>query len=232
MKNIHKRAGRDIFYSMRKFALIFAAVAAAAVATVSACTRETDYSDYISEERFAIYMYEDDDIQIKIYCSNKESPFIADGVKGDVSALVEIYATLGESYETVNVSGESVTGGEMSYMSVKDCWYLSYGGEISGSEISITLDADGTAADYTLVSVAGENVMPAEKALGCVREHDGKLFESLTRNGIFNGEIFIRLLYDENCYYYVGVCDNEGDIHAYLVDAVSGRIIAERKYKA
>ena len=97
--------------------------------------------------------------------------------------------------------------------------------------MKITLTCDGEPAEYTLQSVLTESVMDCEGALGCVREHAAGLFEGLTENGTLNAEIFVRLLYDGKCYYYVGVCDREGNITAFLVDGQSGKIIAEREHR-
>ena len=71
--------------------------------------------------------------------------------------------------------------------------------------------------------------MDCESAVKCVTEHNPDLFASLTENKIFKGEIYVRLLYDEGCYYYVGVCDREKNINAFLVDGVRGKIIANKK---
>lgn len=231
LKNIHKRRTHNILYSMRKLVYISILAAALTAASSAACAKNVNYSDYISEMRTAIYLYEDDSESIKIYCSEKESPFVADGIKGQTGGLVEIYATLDGSFDEVNVSGGNISGGDMSYLTVKDCWYLSYSGIAEGDEIALTLNRDGQTKDYTLIKVAGENVISCEQALQCVIEHDETLFERMTVNGIFEGEIFVRLLYDENCYYYVGVCGRDGNIHAFLVDGNSGRIIAEREHR-
>ena len=71
-----------------------------------------------------------------------------------------------------------------------------------------------------------------EQALSCVVEHDRELFDSMTANGLFDGEIFIRLLYDEGCYYYVGVCNKQKNIKAYLLDGERGKIIATKELQS
>ncbi|MDE7401348.1 MAG: hypothetical protein K2N17_04775, partial [Clostridia bacterium] len=63
-------------------------------------------------------------------------------------------------------------------------------------------------------------------------EYDKASFDNLTEGRNFSGEISVRLLYDEGCFYYVGVCNREKQVHAYLVDGVDGRIIAERESEA
>jgi lipoprotein len=217
---------------MKKFFIIPAVFAAVCTAGAVGCAKHTDYSDYISEKRYDVYLYGGDDTEIKLYCSDKESPYVADGIKGNVNGLVEIYAKLSGDCEKVTISSKSFQGGEMSYLTVRDCWYISFSGNsFDGNEITVSLDCDGKATEYKLLSVVTDGLISCEQALECVKEHAGTLFDELTENGIFNGEIFIRLLYDEKCYYYVGICDREGTINAFLVDGQSGRIIAEREHR-
>ena len=217
---------------MKKFFLIPAAFAAIFMAGAGGCAKNVDYSEYISEKRYDVFLYGGDDAEIKIYCSEKESPYVADGIKGNINGLVEIYAKLGGDFEKVTVSSQSFEGGEMSYLTVRDCWYLSFSGTGFDSEqLTLTLEADGKQTEYSLLSVVTNSVMTCEQALECVKEHSQMLFAGLTENGIFNGEIFIRLLYDDKCYYYVGICDREGAITAFLVDGETGRIIAEREHR-
>ena len=67
-----------------------------------------------------------------------------------------------------------------------------------------------------------------KRQVKCVIEHDRKLFEGLTENRLFLGEIYVRLLYDEGCYYYVGVCDKSKHVTAYLIDGEHGKVIATK----
>lgn len=203
----------------------------AAVLIAAGCAADTDYSEYISEDRYGLYLYEDDNLKIKLCQSQKETPFVADGVCGKKSALTEIFVSTPQSCKQVEITSESFTGGEMNYLSARGVWHMSFGGDVEGNEVSVTLTTDGKSEDYTLQNVITDDVMNGKQALDCVREHAAGLFEELTENGTFNGEIFLRLLYDGKCYYYVGICDREGKISAFLVDGNTGRIVAEREHK-
>lgn len=194
----------------------------------AACAKKADYSDFISEKRTNVYIYQDDGINIKIYCSQKEQPYAADGIKGDVSPLCEAFVSLPKTYETVLISfcGNE---GEMNYQAVYRHFYLSFSAEdFKSDEISVTLTFGGESKTYTALSVKHSGVMSCEEAVKCVTEHDKELFASLSEGGVFRGEIFVRLLYDEGCYYYVGVCDQEKHITAYLLDGERGIIIATK----
>ena len=209
--------------------LFISLVVLTALCFLCGCGKSVDYFGYVSEKRTNIYMYSNDGLEIKIYLSEKETPYSADGIKGEVSPLTEIYVSLPKNYDEVNVSVCSVHG-EMSYRAVENCYYLSVTDSgISGEKVDVTLTCGEDSNVYSVQSVLYDGVMNCNGAVNCVIDHDTKLFENLTENGIFCGEIYVRLLYDEGCYYYVGVCDRNKKINAYLVDGVRGKIIATKE---
>ncbi|MDE7330479.1 MAG: hypothetical protein K2N30_05290, partial [Clostridia bacterium] len=106
-----------------KKTLIILCLFLCAVCAVSGCAKEVNYADYISEKRYDIFVYEDDGITVKIYCSEKEQPYSADGIKGDTCPITEIFVTLPKNPQKVDVSAEGL-GGEMHYRAVETCFYL------------------------------------------------------------------------------------------------------------
>lgn len=218
---------KKIIYTAVIFAVAFISLA---VCALSGCKKKgINYSEYVSEKRTDIFLYSDDGLEIKIYISEKETPYSADGIKGEVSPLTEIFVTLPRNYDEVNVSAGKIEG-EMSYRAVENLYYLSVsGGDISGESVDVTLTCGGESKTYSAVSVLYNGVLSCDDALKCVIEHEQDLFNSITENGIFCGEIFIRLLYDDGCYYYVGVCDRNKKINAFLVDGERGRIVASKE---
>lgn len=212
---------------MKKFLICLSALPLALFA--SGCVKKTDYFDYVSEYRKGFYFYQDDDVTLKIYCLDRETPYALDGVKGDMGAITEVYFEGKRTYNEVEVQFLS-NGGEMSYLAVTQNYYLSFSGEsITESSVAVTLTLDGTEKKVDVFSVAEEGVIDGKTALASVREYDRETFDNLTVSGSFLGEIYIRLLYDAGCFYYVGVCDRESNVHAYLVDGNDGRIIAEKQ---
>lgn len=200
-----------------------------AVLFLPSCKKSVDYYDYVSELRKEIYLYEEDGMSFQIHVSERETPFTADGIKGDVTPLVEVTYTPDVTPGEVTVSLGDY-GGEMSYLAVSRSFYLSFTGQSFGTDkIAVTLTADGKEKSFEAVTVLYDGVISPREALSCVTEYDQKTFESLTENSHFNGEIYIRLLFDQSCFYYVGVCDRNGKINAYLVNGDDGRIIAEKK---
>lgn len=208
-------------------ALLIAVLTAAGVA--AGCAKQINYLDYVSEKRTNVYVYEDDSVLIKINCSYKEQPYAADGIRGEVGGLCEIFVSLPKNPQELEVSFEGF-GGEMNYRAVDNLYYLSFTAEpFDKNSVEVTLSADGKTDVYTALTVIYAGVMSCDDAVLCVIDHDKTLFENLTVNGVFDGEIFVRLLYDEGCYYYVGVCNKQKHISAFLIDGERGKVIATKE---
>lgn len=212
---------------MKKSIILFAA-AAALTPLVAGCAKNVDYYSYASEIRSEIYLYEDDTTSVKIQCSEREHPYASDGIKGEMSELVEIFVTLPENPQKLGIKTDGFEG-EMNYRAAENEYYLSYGGKaFSKASVDVTLDIDGEEKSFSALTVRYDGVLTCSEALNCAIDYDKNLFESMTSNRIFNGEIFIRLLYDEGCYYYVGVCDRDKLITAFLVDGEKGKVITTK----
>ena len=200
--------------------------------SLSGCKKSVDYFTFVSEYRKSVYMYRDDLISVKIYSVDKETPYSLDGVKGAVTNVTEVFVEYANSADEVEIEllGH---GGEMSWMAVTRNYYLSFSDcDISGASIPVTVNIDGTEKKIDVFNVAEEGTIDGKTALKCVREYDVDAFTSLTDGAAFAGEIIIRLLYDDGCYYYVGICNREANMHAYLVNGTDGRIIAEHTSEA
>lgn len=213
--------------------ILFTALLTVPVAlTAAGCAKKTDYFNYVSEYRKSVYFYEDDNVSLKIYSVDKETPYALDGIRGEVSNVTEVFYSCENTPNEVEVEVLGM-GGEMSYQAVTRNFYLSFSGEeLSGATVPVKITVDGETTELDVCNVAEEGVISGKTALDCVREYDKDGFDALSENGGFSAEIIVRLLYDDGCYYYVGVCDRDKNIHAYLVDGTDGKIIAERTSEA
>ena len=72
------------------------------------------------------------------------------------------------------------------------------------------------------------DVLTPEAALSNLVAEENALFSSLTDKYGFAGEIYIRLIYEDSPYYYVGVIDRNENIRAFLINAKTGKILAKR----
>lgn len=196
-----------------------------------ACSTNVNYWDYVSENRNNIYSYESDELTLKIYCVEKETPYLLDGIKGNVNPIVEIYATFSTVPDNVSVSVKNYSG-DMNYHSVGQYYYVSFtASDFDESSLPVNLTFSGKTQTINAACVKYDGVITSQKALDCAIAYDEKTFNNLTENNLFKGEIHVRLLYDEKCFYYVGVCDASGNVIAYLIDGENGTVIATKNVK-
>ncbi len=207
-------------------------IAASSLLLLPACKKSVDLNSYVSENRRQVYMCKEDGYELKVFCTDRETPYCADGVKGNIATITEVYYKCNGSPTSVVVEVNGFNG-EMNYMSVTNSFYLSFTGDIKSEEsLAVKLSVDGKENTIAVKNVFEKGTIDWQQALKCVAEYDGERFERLTERNSFKGEIGIRLIYDDGCYYYVSVCDREKQLKAYLVDGKSGRIITERESSA
>ena len=103
--------------------LVFCMCICTAICALSGCFKKLNYLDYISEKRSNIFLYEDDSVSVKVVCSQKEQPYCADGIKGEMCDVAEVYVTLPKTYDDVEVSVENFNG-EMNWQAVDKQYYL------------------------------------------------------------------------------------------------------------
>ncbi|MGN1060178.1 MAG: hypothetical protein ACI4QN_00445 [Candidatus Coproplasma sp.] len=207
-------------------------LAASCLSILPSCKKNVDYLNYVSENRRQVYLCKEDGYELKIFCSDRETPYCADGVKGNMATICEVYYKCNSSPSCVNCEVEGFSG-EMSYMSVTNSFYLSFSADtIEEESLNVKLTIDGKEKEISVRNVFEAGTIDYKSAINSVIEYDKDKFDGLTQRNQFLGEIAIRLIYDDGCYYYVSVCDRNKQVKAYLVDGRSGRIITERESSA
>ncbi len=199
----------------------------------SACKKKLDYYDYVAEERNNLFLARTEAFSLKIYSVRKENPYVADGVAQPVSPRVEVYLLppSGEKTTTLRfaVDGQEY-GGEMSYDNVKGEYFYSCTLDASSlSSIECTLLYGESEYILTATSVLRENVLSPREALKRLQAECAEPFSALTDEYGFAGEIYLRLLYEDSPFYYVGLIDREGNIQAFLLNAETGRLLARKE---
>ncbi|MBQ9728899.1 MAG: hypothetical protein IJV85_04815 [Clostridia bacterium] len=196
------------------------------------CTKKLDYFSYVSELRDNIFLAQTDELSLKIYSVTKEHPYAADGIPKDRTARVEAYlaAPSGEkTYELFFTVDGKEYGGEMSYDNVKAEYFFSCSLNVSAlKEIPCVLLCGEERTELSAQSVVNDSTLSAKTVLQGILTEEQELFNSLTDKYGFAGEIYVRLLYEDNAYYYVGIVDRSGNSHAFLVNAQTGKILAKR----
>ena len=223
---------------MKKFFVsIFAVLACAAALFFGGCGAQTDLSRYVSEYRSDIYMGTQGEYSVFASYSQREYPYTADGNVGDRSDVFEVALTAPDNTKTYSVRytiGGKEYASELSFDSVRLVHRCSQTipapSETAISFVVSAADDDGAEpVTVSAASIKTEKTLPLADLLEKVRAAESERFAALTSGNSFAGELYVRLLYDnDRCFYYVGLTDRSGNTYAMLADAETGEIIATR----
>jgi hypothetical protein len=180
-----------------------------------------------------VFLYRDESYSLRIYSLEKESPYLADGVVSSLQTRTEIrlLAPSGDKACSVffSIDGNEY-GGETSFDNVKGEYYYACPVDTSAlSQIDVRVCYGEETFTLTAKSVLTNDTLAPKQVLQVLLEKELALFENLTDQYGFAGEIYIRLLYEEAPYYYVGVIDRQGNTTAFLLNAVTGKVLAKRQ---
>ena len=202
-------------------------------ACLCSCKQEIDYFNYVSELRNNVFLASDNEFSLRIYSVVKESPYSADGVPRETNTRTEIWLVAPSGDQECNLSFEmngEIYGGEMSYDNVKAEYYLSCNVGVSTlSSLTCSIIYGETTRELTAQSIVSSTTLSPEAALQKLVLSEGELFTAMTDKYGFAGEIYLRLIYEDSPYYYVGVIDRKGKTNAFLINATSGKILARRE---
>ena len=199
----------------------------------SACKKEIDYFSYVSEVCDNILLAKNETLSVRAYAVNRENPYLADGVPRERTARAEFFITVPSADKACEIAFEvngKMFGGDTSYDNVKAQYYFSCSVDISSLKtlpLKITYGED--VHTLTMQSVKTDKTLKPRQLLESLRKEKSDVFTVLTDEYGFAGEIYIRLLYEEALYYYVGVIDRNGKTQAFLLNAQTGKILAQRQ---
>ncbi len=201
--------------------------------TFSACQKEIEYFDYVSELRSNIFLAEQENYLLRIYAVNKETPYEADGIPKETSWRTEIFFSAPEGNQNCQLqftANDHVYGGEMSFDNVKAEYYYSCTLDISElTEIPCRIQYGEMVLELQAISVRTKNTLAPKTALKNLQTTETELFSAMTDKYGFSGEIYLRLIYEDSPYYYIGIIDRNERIYAFLMNAETGKILAKRQ---
>ncbi len=203
------------------------------VCSFFSCRRTLNYFDYVSELRNNIFLAETEEFSLHIYSVVKENPYATDGIAQETSPRFEAYLLAPEGTQTTNLTfqiEERTFGGEMSYDNVKGEY--TYFCTLNVSKLSVInclIKYGEKEFSLSAKSVLTETTLPPNAILQKLIVENSNLFEKMTDKYGFAGEIYLRLIYEDSPYYYIGIIDREGNSHAFLMNAETGKILARRE---
>lgn len=222
---------------LRKLKRFFAVIACLFLVCLlplfASCKKEIDYFDYVSELRSNIFLAETDDFSLRVYAVEKETPYVSDGVPMETSKRIEVYLVAPSGDKTCNLSFtvfDKAYGGEMSFDNVKAEYYFSCTLDVSElTELTCHIEYGEEEMELCALSIKTETTRSPKQILEDLKNGESELFSSMTDKYGFTGEIYIRILYEDFPYYYVGVIDRNGKTNAFLLNGETGKILAKRE---
>ncbi len=201
----------------------------------TSCKDNMDLSIYVSEYRSGIYEGEGSNLNLTLSLENRESPFIIDGFVGELKKVLVV--KLHSENRVINSASIKLNYGDYECSGDFEFSVLSgkYSAEIFVEELPNTPTVKATffcgeeTVELELKSKAISGNLGYKEVLESVRKSDGELVDSLFNVSSVSTEIHIRLICDKyKNYYYVGLAEKTGKIHAYLVDAETGEVLAKK----
>lgn len=154
----------------------------------------------------------------------REYPYLADGLIGDKSTLLEVSVILGEKPDLPSISftlGDKTYAGELAYDTVSGKY--SYSCTATPTEDVINF----TVAGKTVSALKLSKEDRTERILEKIVESETETISSMRSGKYFLGEVYIRMIYDEDIYYYVGLVDQNGNVTSLLTNE-EGNVLARR----
>ena len=212
-----------------------------ALIPAAGCSRTPDLTKYVSEYRSDIFYGSSGDCSVFASCSQKEYPYQADGNAADMSDVFELPLSTPDNTKTYIVQftlGEKNYEGELSFDSVKmvHTWSQSIPAPQEKEIVFTFTDTesdDASAFSIQTESVKSDTTLSLSDLLKKVSAEEPDPFNELSDGNVFCAEIYVRLLYENNeCYYYIGLTDRDGNTFAMLADAETGEVLATKQPKS
>ena len=196
---------------------------------LAGCAKTYDYTAHLSEIRRDIFLAETEEFTLTLSCAEREHPYASDGVACPRSMLMEaVLIPKDKSVESFTILLDG-WGGEMSFRNVRGDWFYSQGvTSFPEGSVSLRISWEDGETEVAATSVKTENTLSCKEALARAVEEEKALVKSMTREGAFRGEFYVRLLRRDKNYYYVGIVNEAGETVSLLLDAESGEVLARR----
>jgi hypothetical protein len=198
----------------------------------ASCKRNLDWTEYVSEYRNNLFLYVGENFSVRAQNVQKEYPYVADGYKGEMTQRIELFITAPQGTEHCSVRF-TVDGhqheGETSYDNVKRHFYYSCTANAeSVYTLPVELCFDGVSQEVTLTSVKSDGLLSLQEVLTHAFAGEQELLKKLTPNHEFEGELYVRLLYEDAPFFYVGIVERQGKVTSLLLDGETGKTLAKR----
>ncbi len=198
------------------------------------CKKQLDLYTYVSDARTDILMANTKTLSLKAETGFKESPLVLDGVKNKTSYYLTIYildgyndnVTYSISFNINNVEYK----GKFDLSKTTSKLFVTFELDSTVSQITAQLNSGNVNERVEFKSIKPDGTKNARDGLNSLLTSQPDLISNYTVDGVFMGEIAVRLLVENNkAYYYVGLTDVKGKTKALLIDSETFEVLAIRQ---
>ncbi|MBQ3234634.1 MAG: hypothetical protein IJA97_00570 [Clostridia bacterium] len=205
------------------------------ILALASCKNTVNLEMYLSEIRHSVYKYECEDYTVTVYAEEKETPYLNDGYVGEMKKYVTVRI---EDYKSslsdasVSLSyGDTTVFGKFEYSPIngKFITEIEVDDLPTQSSISAVVKNAGEEKGFEISKFTLSGSISYKSALDKVAYAEQKSIEKMLSGSGSSIEARVRVLTEgESVYYYVSISDKNGKTVAYLVDGVSGEILASK----
>ena len=227
---------------MKKFLkfklLILLALSTILFAFLFGCSKNVDYTPYVSQLRLSVYQGSSQNFKVTAYAEKRETPFIPNGTVSElINAVIVKVEFLNGSPSDANLKlfyGEKSITAPLTYnpVSEKSTATIKVENLPSSPSITVEITSGEILEKLTLSSVIFDKTISYQEAINQAINADKELSSKLFKAEV-SAEINVRIIVgDGKNYYYVGLIDKLGNTTAYLIDGETGSVLAKRSFKA
>ncbi len=204
--------------------------------TLFGCKKSMDLSPFVSELKTQIYSSESEEFKLTASYGFKEKHYNSDG---KISERVYVLAFRLLDKQSDNVSYSLLF--DYNGVNYKTNFKLNPVSHVllavieienfNEKEFTVTLAFSSKSVNLAMKSCVPDQTITYQNALSILQKNQPELIKLyLNENNIFCGEIILRILIKEShSYWYVGLCDKDGNLKALLLDGFTGEVLAIRQ---
>ena len=197
---------------------------------LSSCKKQDNYFNYLTECRSDIFLGEKNGLKLKATygfilkeksvekAKHYQLKFTLFGNIKDFSTYSLVFNYKGLEYKS-NFSLDALSNTLYCQFDINDFAEKTFSVEVVLTSIREQIE---------LSSIVPKNTLPPTEALNILWKNQPELMNSFIKDGVFNGELILRVIVKENApYYYIGIKQREKLI-AFLLDGFTGKELAVR----
>ena len=201
------------------------------ILNVVGCKKTSYLLPYVSELRADVFEGSFSSFTIKAYYGYRETPYINDGKVGNYSHQLTFILQGANTEETAFtleifdykevVNFEKTPSGKLvARLNVDD---------FDKKEFDVALGYSSQKIQITMCSLLPEETLDVNEVLLNIEQTQTNLLNSFSPSGVFQGEIYARIIVkNQKPYWYIALANGK-TLKAFLVDGLTGEVLAIRE---